>query len=127
MATDTTYLLGMASEHVGVRDLDMSAIYEHLAEFWGFEVADTATWTLAESMVDGVGVLMAQDPDEGDIFSEDAAYDGYECVIAQLKHYGLQDDKTLLDMVDDAFLYLSIEAGCREMESIDPTQFPGFE
>lgn len=106
----------MATNHVGVQDLDMSAIFCHVGEKYGLCKAEAASATIAQAMVDGVSLVMGSD-------NVDAAFDGFDCVAAQMKHYGLEKDKELLDMVEDCYLDLSIEAGVREMDGIDFTQF----
>lgn len=103
---------------VSRKDLDMTAIERRIQLDYTEMDASVIAESIADAMLDGIDILMTVDE-----WSEEHTYCAVECWMAQLKKYGLENDKFLLDMVDDAFLYLSIEAGCRDMESIDPSQY----
>lgn len=103
---------------VGRKDLDMSAIEAQVQTHYTEEDAHWITEAIADAMIDGIGILMSADFDD-----MDAPIKAVDCWVSQVASYGMEKDQLLLDMVDDAFLYLSVEAGIREMESIDPTQF----
>ena len=108
----------MSRKYVKRSDLDMSAIEEQLTTHYVPEDAVHVSEVLADSLLDGAEMLM-----ELEDWDEEATYKAVECWIAQVKKYGLENDPELLDMVDDAFLYLQIEAGCRNMEGVDPSQY----
>lgn len=100
------------------KDMDMSAIEQHLQTHFVPDDASVVVEVLADAMLDSIDVLMTDDVDP------DAPYKAVECWTAQLKRYPtLEKDAELIEMLDDMFLYLSIEAGVRDMEGFDPTQF----
>ena len=82
-------------------------------------VSSKKALALADAMLDGLDLLMAVE----DWDDEDEFYGSVECWLSQLKIYGLENDEILVDLVDDAFLSLSIEAGVRDLQSIDPSQY----
>ena len=111
-------------DYITRRDLDtmevLTPIRLRVERTYNHEDASVIVESLADALLDGVDLLMAVEEwdDEGE-----STYGAVECWLSQLKIYGLENDEILVDLVDDAFLSLSIEAGVRDLQSIDPSQY----
>jgi hypothetical protein len=99
-------------------DVDYSLVEMHLEKSYVPEDASTIAEALVDSMIDAIEIFMACDP--GNLQAE---LDSMDCWVSQVRHYGLQDDVPLMRILEDVFLDISIEAGVREMEGLDPDQF----
>lgn len=99
-------------------EVDYSLVEMHLEKSYVPEDASTIAEALVDSMIDAIEIFMDAEP--GNLQAE---LDSMDCWVSQVRHYGLESDVPLMRILEDVFLDISIEAGVREMEGLDPDQF----